>query len=109
MKLQGKYEQDTPTGKFSWWHDNGQKSLEAHYLAGKKHGSWIWWHDNGLKSIQGSYANDTPVNNWLWWQESGKVAQRADFNDPKQRAVLAMPSNPNVPSANLARPARLVK
>ena len=109
MKLQGKYEQDTPTGKFSWWHDNGQKSLEAHYLGGKKHGSWIWWHDNGLKSIQGSYANDTPVNNWLWWQESGKVAQRADFNDPKQRAVLAMPSNPNVPSANLTRPARLVK
>jgi|GEM_PF-1649895 len=111
MKLQGEYDQDTPTGKFTWWHENGQKSLEAHYQTGKKHGSWIWWHDNGLKSIQGSYANDTPVNNWLWWQESGKVAQRADFNDPKQRAVLAMPSNanPNAPSANLTRPSRLVK
>lgn len=110
-KLEGRYDKDVPTGKFSWWHDNGQKSLQAHYREGKKHGSWIWWHDNGLKSIQGEYASDTPINKWLWWQESGKVAQRADFNDPKQRHILAMPakSDATVPSANRARPVTIIK
>ncbi len=110
-KLEGQYDQDVPTGKFTWWHENGQKSLQAHYRDGKKHGAWVWWHDNGLKSIQGEYANDTPVDNWLWWKESGKVAQRADFNDPKQRHILAMPnkSDITVPSAKLARPATIIK
>ena len=110
-KLEGQYEKDVPTGKFTWWHENGQKSLQAHYRDGKKHGSWIWWHDNGLKSIQGEYAGDTPINNWLWWKESGKVAQRADFNDPKQRHILAMPdkSDVTVPSATRARPVTIIK
>lgn len=110
-KLEGRYEQDVPTGQFTWWHENGQRSLVANYREGKKNGNWTWWHENGLKSIQGVYANDSPVSNWLWWQESGKVAQRADFNDPKQRHILAMPSKDgqNVPSAGRVRPVTIIK
>lgn len=88
---EGRYENDEPSGELIWWHDNGQKSLVANYRDGKRHGTWTWWHDNGLKSIQGEYAYDKPVSNWLWWKETGKVAQRADFDDPNQRNVLAMP------------------
>ena len=56
-----------------------------------------------MKSIQGEYAKDSPTSKWLWWAESGKVAQRADFNDPNQKHILAMPTtvpqSPNAPSA----------
>ena len=103
-KLEGQYDRDVPTGEFTWWHENGQKSLVASYKDGKKHGAWTWWHPSGLKSIQGEYAGDTPVSNWLWWKESGKVAQRADFDDPNQREILAMPTTNgefmNAPSAS---------
>ena len=92
-KLEGEYNKDVPTGQFTWWHENGQRSLVANYRDGEKHGTWTWWHPSGLKSIQGEYANDTPINNWLWWEESGKVAQRADFNDPNQRNILATPAS----------------
>jgi len=97
-KLEGEYANDVPTGEFTWWHQNGQKSLKAAYRSGKKHGTWTWWHPNGLKSIQGDYVHDTPNGNWLWWNETGKVVQRADFNDPKQRQVLATPVNNELPS-----------
>ena len=92
-KMEGEYKEDVPHGKFSWWHENGQKSLVANYRNGKRDGDWIWWHENGQKSIQGAYVMDDPSDKWLWWKESGKVAQRADFSDPKQREqILAMPN-----------------
>lgn len=96
-KMEGKYDNDVPAGKFTWWHKNGQKSLEASYRKGKKQGDWTWWHANGLKSIRGHYQSDTPAGDWLWWNDSGKVAQRADFDDPNQRRILAMPSKTDLP------------
>ena len=92
-KLEGQYQHDTPTGQFVWWHQNGQKWLQASYDMGKKHGQWTWWHSNGQKSIQGEYLGDDPTSKWLWWEQSGKVAQRADFSDPNQQQILAMPPN----------------
>jgi len=92
-KLEGHYKHDIPTGEFVWWHPNGQKSLQAAYQDGKKHGNWTWWHANGQKSIQGEYVNGDPSSKWLWWKDTGKVAQRADFSDPNQQGILAMPSN----------------
>ena len=94
-KHEGTYKNDVPMGEFTWWHENGQRSLVASYKDGKKQGKWTWWHPNGLKSIQGEYADNTPSSKWLWWAETGKVAQRADFNDPNQRHILAMPTNNN--------------
>lgn len=112
-RLEGEYNKDVPTGQFTWWHDNGQRSLVAHYKHGEKHGTWTWWHPSGLKSIQGEYAHDTPVDKWLWWEESGKVAQRADFNDPNQRHILAMPassnSERNMPRSTRGRQITIVK
>ena len=109
-KLEGRYEHDTPAGEFVWWHPNGQRSLVAAYKDGKKHGQWTWWHANGQKSIQGRYANDDPTSDWLWWNEVGKVAQRADFSDPEQRQILAMPNTDSVlgsPSASKTKTARI--
>lgn len=103
-KHEGIYREDIPSGQFTWWHENGQRSLVASYKEGKKEGKWIWWHPNGLKSIQGEYADNTPTNKWLWWAETGKVAQRADFNDPNQRHILAMPATNGEGSSTTALP-----
>lgn len=112
-KQEGEYKEDTSTGQFVWWHENGQKSLLATYRNGKKHGKWTWWHDNGLKSISGEYAADTPAGKWLWWKDTGKVAQRADFDDPNQRQILAMPHTgneaANIPSASRQNPVSVTK
>jgi antitoxin component YwqK of YwqJK toxin-antitoxin module len=102
-KLSANYEHDEPTGEFIWWHENGQKSLLAHYKDGKKDGDWIWWYANGQRSIQGVYDADDPTQKWLWWNDNGKVAQRADFSDPKQRQMLAMPQEESLGSPNAAK------
>lgn len=111
LRLQGQYHKDEPAGQFTWWHENGQKSLVAIYKDGKKHGAWTWWHPNGIKSIQGEYVNDSPASKWLWWKETGRVAQRADFNDPDQRNILAMPTvngaTASTPSASRVLPTSL--
>ena len=90
-KYQGQYEQDKPTGQFTWWHPNGQKSLEARYIDGKEQGTWTWWHENGQKSVEGSYVSGHAENEWFWWADNGKLADKVNFSDPNRSQHVTAP------------------
>lgn len=82
-KVEGRYREDLPVGKFSWWYENGQKQAEGEYVDGLESGTWTTWHLNGLKESVGEYTAGMLTGNWMRWEPGGKVIEIRDFN-PKR-------------------------
>jgi len=49
-------------GKYTSWHENGQKSREATYLEGKLHGLLTDWDKDGNVTLQANYANGEKIS-----------------------------------------------
>jgi major membrane immunogen (membrane-anchored lipoprotein) len=45
IKVKGYYKDGYPDGKWTAWHENGQKWVEVNY----KDGKMTWWYENGQK------------------------------------------------------------
>ena len=73
---------------------------------GEQEGKWVWWHQNGQKSIQGEYTKGHPSGHWTWWNEDGKVARSTEMENGSGEIVL-MPekSQSRSPVRSGARPA----
>jgi antitoxin component YwqK of YwqJK toxin-antitoxin module len=69
------------TGKWIYWHDNGQKSSEGNYIDGKRSGHWIYWHDNGQKSSEGNYIDGKRSGHWINWHDNGQKSSEGDYID----------------------------
>ncbi len=93
-KMKGQYRDDVRVGRFTWWHQNGQKALEGDYDdKGNKIGSWTWWHPNGIKSIQGQYKDDVPTLEWTWWDSNGQV-QSKEIMDEQESEIQITEDSP---------------
>jgi antitoxin component YwqK of YwqJK toxin-antitoxin module len=99
------YENGVREGKWTFWHDNGQKKSEGYFKNGKEHGkwtawywngnvqieangprfnkngSWVWRADGGQKKSEGSYKDDMRDGQWIWWQNNGKIKYEANYKD----------------------------
>ena len=53
------------TGKWIYWHENGNKSYECEYIDGKETGKWISWYENKNKSSEGEYINGKLTGKWI--------------------------------------------
>lgn len=80
-RMEGNYEANLQTGKFTWWYANGQKQLEGEYVDGKENGRFIWWHENGLKQLEGLYQAGAQNGKWMRWNTDGKVIEVGDYSD----------------------------
>ena len=82
--------------------------LEGEYADGEQQGKWVWWHENGQKSIQGDYENGHPMGQWTWWNTDGKVARSSEMErgageivqTPAPLPTTGKPSAPSSRSAN---------
>jgi antitoxin component YwqK of YwqJK toxin-antitoxin module len=70
-QLEGHYEEDAPTGTFTWWHPNGQKQRQGSYVDGSQSGKWNWWYPTGQKQIEGIYLAGEATGQWQFWGEDG--------------------------------------
>ena len=60
-----------PDGKWTEWHENGQKESEGTYKNGLMDGKWIRWHYNGQKYSEESYKYGKRYGNRIGWWYNG--------------------------------------
>jgi antitoxin component YwqK of YwqJK toxin-antitoxin module/peroxiredoxin len=68
-------------GLWIYYHENGQKAAEGHYLDNMRHGPWTSWYDNGQKETEGLVARDRLDSEWVYWYRDGTLRARGDFED----------------------------
>ena len=68
VKEQGFFKDAKLTGKWVSYNKEGEKTMIAHYEAGKKVGKWFAWSNSSLKEI--NYANNTIVSVKTWNEET---------------------------------------
>jgi len=66
-------------GKWTLWHENGQKSSEGEYINGEKNGKWTIWHQNGQKSVEGEYINGKQNGKWIRWYSNGQKEYEGEY------------------------------
>ena len=62
-------------------HDNGQKSSEGTYKAGKMHGLQTGWHKNGQKRLEENFKDGKWHGLVTWWYENGQKKSETTFID----------------------------
>ena len=60
-------------GKWTSWHENGQKSGEMFYKDGNIDGTWIGWWGEGQKAWEWNYKNGKADGKFTFWDESGLI------------------------------------
>ena len=60
-------------GKWTSWHENGQKSDEMFYKDGNIDGTWIGWWGEGQKAWEWNYKNGKADGKFTFWDESGLI------------------------------------
>jgi len=71
VKEQGFFKDAKLTGKWVSYDKEGEKTMIAHYNAGKKVGKWFAWNSTSLKEI--NYINNAIVS-VKNWEEEPKLA-----------------------------------
>jgi hypothetical protein len=61
-RTQGNYINDKQEGKFTGWHENGQKWIEANFINDKREGKWTEWYEDGTIKKVAYYENGGLVN-----------------------------------------------
>jgi uncharacterized protein len=59
LRFEGRFIEDNPHGKHTYYWDNGNKKEEGEYVMGRKEGEWIYYNYDGTPFIIVSYKNGT--------------------------------------------------
>jgi len=81
----GKLKKGLKVGKWTHWHPNGQKWVEAYWKDGKKDGTWLVWHNKGQKRYEENWKNDEKEGKWTWWDldVDGQIELEGNFKNGK--------------------------
>jgi len=60
------------TGKVVFYHEDGQKEIEAYLKEGKFHGKSVSYYENGKKKTEANYKNGEMYGRFLLWDKKGK-------------------------------------
>jgi antitoxin component YwqK of YwqJK toxin-antitoxin module len=80
----GQHRDDKCVGKWTLWHENGQKGEEGEWRDGKRHGKTTLWHENGQKEGEGEFREGEEHGQWTYWHENGKKKSEGEYRDGKQ-------------------------
>lgn len=70
-------------GDLIFWHPNGKKSAEAHYLNDERDGTWTWWYHNGQREAEENYTNNQLDGLSTTWYSNGKKKSEENYLDGK--------------------------
>ncbi len=60
-RFEGRFIEDNPHGKHTYYWSNGNRKEEGEYNMGRKTGDWVYYQDDGLPFIVISYENGVEV------------------------------------------------
>jgi antitoxin component YwqK of YwqJK toxin-antitoxin module len=72
------------TGTWICWYVNGQKAYEIQYKDGKYHGVFKTFHDNGQKSVEQHYINHMGDGPDTGWYPDAKIMYTAQYKNGQQ-------------------------
>lgn len=61
------------------WYMNGQKQWQTTFKAGKTHGRWREWHLDGKKKFEGDYSEGSLDGLATWWHDNGRMWQERTY------------------------------
>jgi antitoxin component YwqK of YwqJK toxin-antitoxin module len=59
-------------GLFVYYYENGNKSSEGNYVAGKSEGVWKFWFESGELKSEGEYLDNEKDGVWNYWYQNGE-------------------------------------
>ncbi len=75
------YDAPIKNGKWTYWHENGQKSGEVTYKDGKRDGLHTSWHDNGQKSGEVTWKDGELDGRETHWYVNGQKSYEGTYKD----------------------------
>lgn len=69
----------TPT-TMTFWHENGQPSLQGPAINGVRQGTWRVWRKNGLLAEEGNYAGSLREGAWKVYGEDGRTVSEVLYS-----------------------------
>lgn len=79
--------------RMTFWHSNGQISLQGPARNGVRRGEWKVWYASGQLAEQGPFVNSQREGEWLAWSEDGKEAWKRTYK--RNVRVSQVPVAPN--------------
>lgn len=76
--------QDSLTGKYTKYFENGRVNISGEFLNNKKEGDWKWFDKQGGKDMEGQFVKDQQSGNWIYYYPSGKVRTKGSFLEGKK-------------------------
>lgn len=61
LRFEGRYIEDNPHGKHTWYWDNGNRKEEGEYVMGRKEGDWIYYNYDGTPFIVVTYRGGSEL------------------------------------------------
>jgi antitoxin component YwqK of YwqJK toxin-antitoxin module len=68
-------------GRWTYWHENGNKWSEASYKNGILHGKSTVWFDNGKIRYTGNYINGKTDGVWTYYATDGSKVKEMYFQN----------------------------
>jgi antitoxin component YwqK of YwqJK toxin-antitoxin module len=73
IRRKGFYQKGQISGKWEFWEENGQKTIEANYTDDILNGSYIALYSNGKIKEKGQFSDNRPIGKWVYFNEEGQV------------------------------------
>lgn len=71
------------TGKFTYYHENGQIESVGFYKDDYKNGEWLSFYEDGKKESEGVYDMWDKQGVWLYYFENGQLEQESLYKDDR--------------------------
>jgi antitoxin component YwqK of YwqJK toxin-antitoxin module len=75
----GNFDNNTRSGTWKYWYDNGNLWTTCEYENGMKHGESFIYYKNGKIKIKGSYQNNKIAGTWVFYDETGKQIKEVNY------------------------------
>ena len=79
VKLTAFYKNNLLHGVETYYFQNGQPSMQTHYIKGVKNGPITTWYYNGVVKETGTFVNDLFDGNWENFDERGLLTGEGSF------------------------------
>ena len=71
-------------GAATTWYKNGQMRRQGYYSHGRISGKWEFWDEQGNKTVEAYYENDALNGSYIELYSNGKIREKGQFADNKR-------------------------
>ena len=81
LLYEGKFVNDVPTGKFTYYHKNGKIKSICHFISGTSKVRTELYHENGQKSAEGIFIDQIKDGLWNYYNQNGVLIKVENYKN----------------------------